>query len=475
MVSRVLFCIVFFPMAIMGQAKLSQLRVSENKHFLVNEAGTPFFWLGDTGWELFHKLTMEESKLYFKKRAEQGFTVIQAVILAERDGLHTPNALGDLPLANDDPEHPNERYFSYLDSLIDLAADNHLYIGLLPTWGDKLFRDGWGTGPEIFNPENAFVYGKWLGNRYRRRSNIIWILGGDRDPREKSSDLEVWREMARGLIAGTGNKAKTLITFHPQPKDRGSSSRWFQNEPWLGLNMLQTGHCRDTPVWETIGEDYKRKPLKPVFNGECIYEEMPVCFNAKELGYSTAYDVRKAAYLSVFAGAFGHTYGCGPVIWFSEKTDHLFAVFHTWTQALDLPAAQEMKYLRNLMESRPMLDRIPDQGMLLDQGPCASERIQATRGKDYAFIYSAYGRRIQVRPHKIEGRRLRASWYDPRTGKTTLIGIFSNDSSLRFNPPLPVASPVPSQREDWVLVLDDLTKKYPEPGSPREGHHPEAN
>src|ERR1022692_3851785 len=30
---------------------LPRLRVSENHHFLVTDAGRPFFWLGDTAWE----------------------------------------------------------------------------------------------------------------------------------------------------------------------------------------------------------------------------------------------------------------------------------------------------------------------------------------------------------------------------------------------------------------------------------------
>src|SRR5271156_4648663 len=112
-------------------AQLQQLRVSDNKHFLVTKDGTPFFWLGDTGWELFHRLNRQDAEMYFKKRSEQGFNVIQAVALAELNGLHTPNANGEIPLINDDPAKPNEAYFKYIDTLIDLAATYNLYIALL--------------------------------------------------------------------------------------------------------------------------------------------------------------------------------------------------------------------------------------------------------------------------------------------------------------------------------------------------------
>jgi len=446
-------------------AQLQQLRVSENRHYLVMKDGKPFFWLGDTGWELFHRLNKQDAELYFKKRSSQGFNVIQAVVLAELDGLRTPNANGDLPLINDDPAKPNEPYFKYVDTLIDLAAKYNLYIAVLPTWGDKIFKNKWGKGPEIFNADNAFVYGQWIGERYKSRSNIIWVIGGDRSPRDNSQDVAIWRAMAKGIEGAVGAE-NALMTFHPQPDGSSSSSQWFQQDEWLDVNMLQTGHCRDTPIWEIIRDDYNKVPAKPVVNGENIYEEMPVCFNPKELGYASAYDVRKSAYISVFAGAFGHTYGCGPVIWFSEKRDNLFAAFHTWKEALDLNGANEMKYLKELLESRPMLERIPDQSLLASDNTCAAERIQATRGDAYIFVYSAYGGQITINANKISWNKIDANWFDPRTGKTTSIGSFDNHADLSFTPPLPAASPVPSQKEDWVLILDDPSKHYKMPVQP---------
>ena len=89
--------------------------------YLVTERGEPFFYLGDTAWELFHRLTREEADLYLKDRAAKGFTVIQAVALAELDGLNTPNAYGDTPLHRNDPAQPNEAYFRHVDWVIDRA------------------------------------------------------------------------------------------------------------------------------------------------------------------------------------------------------------------------------------------------------------------------------------------------------------------------------------------------------------------
>ncbi len=151
-----------------------RLSVSENRRFLQFENGDPFFYLGETAWELFHRLSLEEAEMFLENRREKGFTVIQAVLLAELDGLRTPTVNGEVPLLDLDPTKPNEDYFAFVDSVIRIAASKGLIMGLLPTWGDKV-EQRWGEGPQIFNAENAFAYGQWLGRRYRDTANIIWI------------------------------------------------------------------------------------------------------------------------------------------------------------------------------------------------------------------------------------------------------------------------------------------------------------
>ncbi|HEX3079567.1 MAG TPA: DUF4038 domain-containing protein, partial [Puia sp.] len=228
----VILCCLFFLSA------KAQFQPSPNGHYLLR-SGKDFFWLGDTGWELFHRLNREQADQYLKTRSSQGFTVIQAVVLAEFDGLHTANAYGDLPLLNDDPATPNENYFKHVDYIINKAAEEGLVIGLLPTWGDKVTKS-WGVGPVIFNPENAGIYGRWLGNRYKNSKNIIWILGGDRNP-QSEIDFKIWRSMAAGIQDGVGGKEKAMITYHPQPNEQGSGQYFFDDE-WFSLNMFQNGH-----------------------------------------------------------------------------------------------------------------------------------------------------------------------------------------------------------------------------------------
>lgn len=443
-------CFLFFLLLISIKQNFAQFSVSANHRYLLKN-GQPFYWLGDTGWELFHRLTREEADTYLKRRAEQGFTVIQAVVLAEMDGLHTPNANGDTPLINDDPTKPNEAYFKQVDYVVDKANSYNLNIAMLPTWADKIFKDRWGKGPEIFNTTNAKIYGEWIGNRYKNKTNTIWVLGGDRNPRN-ASDVAIWNAMGEGIMEATNNKA--VITYHPQPCDSGSAT-WFHHEAWLAFNMFQNGHCRDMDVYDKIQLAYNMQPTKPVIDGESLYEDHPVCFNAKDLGTSSAYDVRKYAYLDVFAGAFGNTYGCHD-IWqfYSPKYEAVNGPHVYWQQAMDLPGANQMKYVRKLIESHPMLERVPDQSLIEENNLSPSDRIQATRGADYAFIYSSEGKPFTVILNKISGTTLHAYWYNPRDGKTTEIGNLSNEGNKKFTPPSS------GYGQDWVLVLDDAAKNY---------------
>ncbi len=231
-----------------------RLKISDNHRYLVYEDGRPFFYLGDTAWELFHKLNREEAVRYLEDRARKQYTVIQAVVLAELDGLHTPNPYGHQPLKNDDPTQPNEEYFRDVDFIVKAANQRGLFIGMLPTWGDK-WNQKWGKGPVIFNPQNAEAYGEWLGRRYKEAS-IIWILGGDR-PVENDEQKEIIRAMARGLKKGDGGAH--LMTFHPM--GGSSSSQYFHEDAWLDFNMRQNGHVAEfTGRYDQTLADYQRTP-----------------------------------------------------------------------------------------------------------------------------------------------------------------------------------------------------------------------
>src|SRR5215213_7819201 len=369
---------------------LLRLRVSDNHRFLVTMDGKPFFWLGDTAWELFHRASREEAEQYLRNRAGRRFTVIQAVALAEMDGLHVPNAYGELPLIHDDPTQPNEAYFAHVDWIVARANELGLYIGFLPTWGDK-WNKKWGVGPEIFTPANAAVYGEWLGRRYRH-AGLIWILGGDR-PIESEPQRAIVEAMALGLRNGDGGAH--LITFHPT--GGSGSSEYFHEAAWLDVNMRQNGHAAEyTGRYDQTRADYDRGPPKPVLDGEPLYEDHPIAFDAKKYGHSVSADVRRPLYWDLFAGAFGHTYGHHSVwqLWAAGR-EPINNPLMPWTDAINQPGGAQMQHARALLESRPFLTRVPDDTMLVT-GPVPTSmpgagryRFSGTRdaGGSYVMVY----------------------------------------------------------------------------------------
>lgn len=438
------------------------IKVSDNKRFLTKEDGSPFFWLGDTAWELFHRLNREDAELYLRTRTRQGFNVIQAVALAEFEGITVPNAYGRKPLLQNaqgeyDPTQPDViknsekdyTYWDHVDFIVNKAAELGIYIALLPTWGDK-YNIAWGKGPEVFNGDNAFIYGKWIGERYKDKNNVIWVLGGDR-PLTIRRHFETIKEMALGIKEG--DSGKHLITFHPC----GGTSSSFHNheQEWLDFNMIQSGHdCTNKDNYRMVSEDYERLPVKPVLDAEPRYEDHPIGFNPQN-GYFDEFDVRQAAYWAVFAGAFGHTYGHHSV-WSMCKEPYDYIIMH-WQKAIVRPGAEQMQYLKRLIESRPFFERIPDQELISDNYKGANH-IQATRGKHYAFIYSPNGLTINVVMGKISGETVNAYWYDPRKGKAEFVDKFVNQGIIKFTPPSS------GRKDDWVLVLDDVNSSYKAPG-----------
>ena len=459
-IAFIIFLALFSCSQVLWAAQAKRLKVSDNRHFLVYEDGKPFFYLGDTAWELFHRLNREEADRYLKDRAAKKYTVIQAVVLAELDGLNASNPYGQKPLQDNDPTRPNEEYFKHVDWIVGKAEELGLFIGMLPTWGDK-WNKKWGVGPEIFTPQNAESYGEWLGRRYKDRA-IIWILGGDR-PIENDAQKAIIVAMARGLRRGDGGNH--LMTLHPTGGQ--GSSQWFHNEEWLDFNMRQNGHeASFNPRYAETKVDYDRTPVKPVVDGEPIYEDHPISFKANENGHSIAADVRRPLYWDLFTGACGHTYGHHSVwqMW-APGREPINNPLMPWSEAIDQPGAGQMQYGRLLIESRPFLTREPDDSVIVPGSvPTAIpgrglKRLVATRDSNgsYAMVYSPAGRPFKVRMDRISGP-VKAWWYNPRNGEAKPIGAFPNTGEREFVPP------DKGEQLDWVLVLDQASKNYPPPG-----------
>ncbi|WP_396627170.1 glycoside hydrolase family 140 protein [Luteitalea sp.] len=443
-------------------AQVGGLKVHADGRHLVREDGTPFFWLGDTAWELFHRLTREEAQRYLDNRAAKGFTVIQAVALAEFAGLTEPNPYGHLPLIDKDPARPDAKpgprndYWDHVEEVIDMAAARGLHVSLVATWGAHVLPM-WAKDPVVFTEANAEAYGRFLATRFRDKPNLIWMLGGDRPVvNQDVNTLPIWRAMARGIRSAD---AVHLITYHPMGGSR--SSTWLHGEPWLDIHMMQSGHgSRDTKAWEWVEGDLALPNHKPTLDGEINYEDHPINWNALN-GYFRDTEVRRQAYRTVFAGAAGVTYG-NQCVWQMYDTHRTPIAFPEmpWHVAIDRPGATQMGYLKALMLSRPFLTSRADQSLLKGNAPNADAHVRALRGDGFAFVYLPLGQTITITPGAFNGRKLIGWWFDPRTGESRRIGELESTTDLTLDPP-----GEPGTGNDWVLVLDERDREWGAPGA----------
>ncbi len=433
------------------------LRVSDNKRFLVGDNGVPFIWQGDTAWTLSGRSTREEVVTYLDTRQAQGFNVVQMTAIPRIETIYPTNSYGDNPYNGDvsspittpgnDPNDPAQYdYWDHIDFIIEQALQRGIYIALLPVWSRTMSPEG------SLNAGIAEGYGYWLGQRYAT-TPIIWMLGGDDEVKRDDTWNNMARGIARGVGGGTADYSKALITYHT-----GSSQTapYFYAD-WLDFNTEQSGHCNNRS-YDKVAYSYGLTPTKPTMDAEPYYEGHPLCWDPNR-GYSTPQQVRSAQYTAVFAGGFGFTYGHQSV-WQMYAPDRpgTNAPITYWYDSLDAEAATQMQYLRKLLESRPILTRIPDQSIITSSHGDLWTRVQATRASDgaYLMVYTSIGRTIGVDLGILSGTTAHTYWYNPRTGDSIDNGTRPSGSAVD------VATPT---NDDWVFVADDDSRGFAAPGT----------
>lgn len=457
------------------------LRVHEAGRCLVDSQGRPVFLLADTAWSLSLRLDREQIASYLRHRRAQRFNAVTFVVYSPGHPDLDPSdttPYGQLPFrkvdGKDDPmqpiispgNDPGQRdeydYWDHVDFVIEELGRLGMYAIALPTWGTGVTGsyDGKAREKAVFNEQNAYVYGRWLGQRSRGRRHVLWMLGGDVAGEYPGGNdyTAVFRAMAKGLNEGLGKENMSLMSFHPQ-KPNPQSSAWFHDDAWLSFNSIQAWPESQIAC---ITGDWIRTPAKPTWLFEGRYEGYwKSNYKPEQWG---EWQCRHQAYQTVFAGAFGHTYGHERVFGFGRDG-------WDWTKALDAPGACCMTHLAKLMNGigeQNLLARVPDQGLLAGEegkaGRLASDRITAMRTAhgSLALIYSANGRKIRVRMDKFSKGAMSASWFNPRSGKWHVKGEEAEEQKpfaealpagpgagkQEFDPP-----GEPGEGNDWVLAI----------------------
>ena len=458
-----IFLVVLFALvaAVAGAASIYKpwshgaLTVSANHRYLVHADGTPFFWLGNTSWLLPERLNRDEVEYFLNKEREQGYNVEQIQVL---NAIPTYNIYGQP--ANDESFDFSRfttgtyGYWDHLDYIVDMAAANGIYIAMDCIWGSQIGK---------MDERKAAAYGKFLGERYKDKPNIIWMIGGDI---MGDKGTAAWDALARAIKKAD---KQHLMTFHP--RGRTTSAWWYNDREWLDFNMFQSGHRRygqrngdgDYTIKENTEEDnwryvemsFERKPLKPVIDGEPSYEDIPQGLHDFSAPRWQDYDVRRYAYWAVFAGCFGHTYGHNSIMQFMRPgVLASFGAGKSWWEAMNDPGYQQMKYLKWLMLAMPFTTGESDQQLIAGSNGERYDRVIAIRGEGYALVYNYSGKPVQIDLTRVGGDKKDVWLMNPADGSLKYLGQYDNTiTEFAFDGAYMRGS-------DRVLVITDSNRHY---------------
>lgn len=410
------------------------LRIAENNRYLEDATGRPFLMTGDTAWSMIGDLSREDADKYLADRQQRGFNTILVSLIEHRFSRNAPrNFYKHAPFQDNQVfSKPNDAYFDDADWILRRARERGFLVLLVPSYlGSDGGSEGWFQEVKAAGPDVMRSYGRYLGERYRDFSNIIWVQGGDYDTPDKS----LVAALAEGIAETDPN---ALQTIHRGPDTVGSEE--WRDTSWLGIDTL---YAYD----DVIGRALKRNrsgPAIPYFFLEGPYEN--------ERG-SNEQSLRTNAYGTILAGACGQVFGNNPVWHFAGPGLYKQAI--TWEESLASRGAESMTYLRTFFDTIAWWKLEPDQDKLLSaHGPALPGHAIGSKAPDgtLAVIYLFDRSSVVLNADLLSSSVTRIRWFDPSSG------TYFNAVQKVTEQPGRIQFEVPQARNsagftDWLLVL----------------------
>ena len=420
------------------------LKLSAGKHHVVDQNNVPVFIHGDSAWFLTEALNGADVDYYLSNRWVQGFnSVIMGLTLQKQDGVlsYEGDIYGQLPFTNTiagpftNLLSWNERYFTNVDAVIRRAADYGICVFAYPLYDG--FNGQSGYVQMAGNPTNSlYSFGQFIGNRYKNFTNIVWVGAGDYS--EPNPPNYLWNWVAAGIGSVDTNHLITAQAARPI-----SAASYYSN-----FVTLNSTYGSQFPYIESLAA-YQRTPVLASFAREPYYEYRNITGTPYD-----ALDCRNFAWWAVLSGDAGHFFG--------NERQYPFAP--GWQAEVWSPGTTSIINVVRLMNTRPWYDCIPDANHTVvtsgygiwGTGNYVSVTREAT-GKTVMIYIPRNITTLTVDMTKISGSTANAWWYDPRTGAATNIGSYGTTGTRSFTSP---------DINDWVLVIDDASLRFPLPGSP---------
>ena len=432
------------------------LRVAAHRRALAYGDGSPFFYLGDTAWEMTWRSTMDEVRQYISTRKAQGFTAVQLVAMQHLGLLDEGviNQNGEPFFTNKNFLSPNPRYFAYMDSIVTMLNDSGLVAVIVPAWSRGMTESthlAWRY--ERFLPNAAVLQmGRYAAARYAGH-HVLWIAAGD-DWYNRDEQKVFWAQFARTIQETDGQQH--LMTLHSAGYT--ASFDFFPNSAsWLDFQTYQSSHDTPSNAPRTFAaRGYALSPVKPVLNAEPIYEDITVAFwnERPNPPRASAENVRTAAYSSILSGALvGVSYGADGIWqWNSRRlpSPNLNPRFPV-DSALRFPGARQMGILRDIME-RYAWQSLEPAPLLVSAVEPSSVIADVASNEHLILAYLQRGiTKVSLETRQIAGMKF-VRWHNPADGTVSAF------QALPRLPSIAAFSP-PSLTQDWLLVITGDTSQ----------------
>jgi hypothetical protein len=415
------------------------LKVGPTHRYLVDQHGRPFLIVGDSPQSMIVNLSLNDAKTYIADRATAGFNSLWVNLLCDTytagradgttyDHIKPFDKPGDIST-------PNEQYFKRVDAMLRLANRYGMAVFL-----DPIETGGWLNTLQANGVKKAYAYGRFLGKRYAKFPNIVWMSGNDFQQWSDPSLDALVLAVAKG-IRSTDPRHVQTIELNYLVSSSWNDTRW---RPLLGLDAAYTY----SPTYGEVLKEYDRQKSIPIFLVEAGYEFEQ---NISAVSPGVPLTLRRQEYWSLLSGASGQFYG----------NHYTWQFLPGWKQQLDTPGSEQMGYLVKLFSGRPWYRLVPDQkhtlltsgfGTFSSTGDVdSSDYATAARTPDgkLAIAYLPTVRTFTIDLSKLAANAV-ARWYDPTAGTFAPAAPVSRNGSVEtFRPP----DKNSAGDSDWLLVL----------------------
>jgi hypothetical protein len=410
------------------------LKVSDNKRYLVDQQGRPFFVMGDTPWFI-QKQKIEDVRMLMDDRIAKGFNTLFLELL---DDARIPpiDAQGNTAFNPEtDITKPVEPFWAYAEQVLDEAEKRGLFVIHNSIW----FGAGKGLWMHHVTPENCRVYGEFLAKRFARFRNVMWMHVADRNPDARLAASA--RELAGAFDRLAPHQLQTAHLDH-----EFASATYFNDDAWLDVNLAYTYGAAYLHV---LPEYQRSKPVRPVIFGETGYEDEPNAIHllpdAKQGDLWTPYRIRRNAWWGVLSGAPG--YCAGTRLWRWERN---------WREVMHAASTRQAPYLLKAMEAGRWWRLAPDvkhEFITAGFGEWKQADYAAAALADdgsFAVVYVPSVRTFTVDLGRVSGQAA-TRWFDPASGEFKRVdgSPFANAGRIEFTP----SARNSAGQGDWALVF----------------------